>query len=63
MAKHFPDAKEVVVVVEESDGELFEGIIKPHQATAPFPIRVVTEPDIMDGHIQQKYSKVQCVLQ
>eukprot|EP00752_Nemacystus_decipiens_P010095 g8996.t1 len=58
VAKHFPDAKEVVVVVEESDGELFEGKIKPHQATAPFPIRVVTEPDIMDGHIQQKYSKL-----
>lgn len=61
VAKYFPDAEEVVVVVEESDGELFEEIIKPHQETAPFPIRVVTEPDIMNGHIQQKYSKVRTV--
>ncbi|CBJ32055.1 conserved unknown protein [Ectocarpus siliculosus] len=62
VARYFPDAKEVVVVVEESDGELFEEIIKPHQNTAPFPIRVVTEPDIMDGHIQQKYSKLRADL-
>ncbi|CBJ32752.1 hypothetical protein Esi_0364_0009 [Ectocarpus siliculosus] len=58
VSRYFPDAKEIVVVVEESDGKLFEEIIKPHQKTAPFAIRVVTEPNIMDGHIQQKYSKV-----
>lgn len=56
--KYIPDALEMVVVVEEVDRDIFEEIIAPHRKSAPFPIRVVTEPTIMDGHIQQKYSKV-----
>lgn len=55
--EHFPDAYELVVVVEEVDGDLFERIISPYHASSPYPLRVVTEPSIMDGHIQQKYSK------
>ncbi|CAM9769234.1 unnamed protein product [Ectocarpus sp. 6 AP-2014] len=62
VSRYFPDAKEIVVVVEESDGKLFEKIIKPHQKAAPFAIRLVTEPNIMDGHIQQKYSKLRADL-
>lgn len=54
----FPDALEVVVVVEERDEELFESIVSRHRALAPFPLRIVVEPSLMDGHIQQKYSKV-----
>lgn len=60
--KHFPSAREVVVVVEERDGDLFEGIVDPHRASSPFPIRVVTEPSLMDGDIQQKYSKVSSIV-
>ena len=55
---HFPDAYEVVVVVNEEDGALFEDILERHRDSAPFPLRLVTEPSLMDGHIQQKYSKV-----
>lgn len=56
--KHIPDALEMVTVVEEHDKELFEELLDPHRASAPFPILVETEPTIMNGHIQQKYSKV-----
>lgn len=56
--KHIPYALELVVVVEEVDKDLFEQLLVPHHESATFPLRVVTEPSIMDGHIQQKYSKV-----
>lgn len=56
--EHIPDALEIVVVVEEVDRELFEQLLVPHHESAPFPLRVVTEPSIMDGNIQQKFSKV-----
>ena len=56
--KYIPYALEMVVVVEEVDKELFEQLLAPHRELATFPIRVMTEPSIMDGHIQQKYSKV-----
>ncbi|CAM9423519.1 unnamed protein product, partial [Hapterophycus canaliculatus] len=56
--EHFSSALEVVVVVLETEVELFEGIVSPFSASAPFPIRVVGEPDLMDGHVQQKYSKL-----
>lgn len=59
--KYFPSAREVVVVVEERDRDIFEGIVAPQRASSPFPIRVVTEPSLMDGHIQQKYSKVSSI--
>lgn len=55
---HVSCAMEVVVVVVEADVALFEAIVNPFRSTAPFPIHVVGEPDLMDGHIQQKYSKV-----
>lgn len=55
--KHFPDAYELIVVVEEVDADLFELLISPYQDSSPYPLRVVTEPTIMEGHIQQKYSK------
>ncbi|CAM9264062.1 unnamed protein product [Choristocarpus tenellus] len=54
----FPSAREVVVVIEERDEDLFKGILKPHIVNAPFPIRIVTEETLMDGHIQQQYSKM-----
>lgn len=54
---HFPSAVEVVVVVLETDLALFESIVGPFRASAPFPLRVVGVPDLMDGHIQQ-HSKV-----
>jgi len=56
--KHFPHALEIVVVVEEVDGDLFEKLVAPYRESAPFPLRVVTEPSLMNGRIQQKYSKV-----
>lgn len=56
--EHFPSAFEVVVVVVDADVALFEGIVNPFRATAPFPIRVVGEPELMDGTVQQTYSKV-----
>lgn len=56
--EHFPSAHEVVVVVIKEDGALFEDIMDGYRASAPFPLRLVTEPDLMDGHVQQKYSKV-----
>lgn len=55
---HIPSAHEVVVVVIEEDEALFENIMDRFRASAPFPLRLVVEPDLMDGHIQQKYSKV-----
>lgn len=56
--KHIPDALEIVIVVEEEDKVPFEKLLAPHRESAPFPLRLVTETSIMDGHIQQKYSKV-----
>lgn len=56
--EHFQSAHELVVVVIEEDGPLFEDILDVYRASAPFPLRLVTEPDMMDGHVQQKYSKV-----
>lgn len=55
---YFPSALEVVVVVVESDKALFESIVEPFRAKGPLPIHVVAEPELMDGHVQQKYSKV-----
>ncbi|CAM9820997.1 unnamed protein product [Ectocarpus fasciculatus] len=59
---HVSCAIEVVVVVLEADVALFEAIVYPFRSTAPFPIHVVGEPDLMDGHIQQKYSKLRADL-
>lgn len=56
--EHFSSAHEVVVVVIEEDEALFQSILDGYRASAPFPLRLVAEPDLMDGHIQQKYSKV-----
>lgn len=56
--EYFPSAVEVVVVVLETDVALFEDIVAPFRASAPFPLRIVGEPDLMDGNVQQKYSKV-----
>ena len=53
-----PEALEIVVVVEEVDKDLAEEMLVFHRKSAPFPLRVVAEPSLMDGHIQQKYSKV-----
>ncbi|CAN0197979.1 unnamed protein product, partial [Ectocarpus fasciculatus] len=58
----FPSAMEVVVVVVESDKALFESIVEPFRAIGPLPIHVVAEPDLMDGHVQQKYSKMRADL-
>lgn len=60
--KHFPKAYEVVVVVEERDRELFRELIDPYVDSSPFPIRLRAEPSLMDGNIQQKYSKVSAYL-
>ncbi|CAB1112782.1 unnamed protein product [Ectocarpus sp. CCAP 1310/34] len=60
--EHFPSAFEVVVVVVDADVALFEGIVNPFRATAPFPIRVVGEPELMDGMVQQTYSKLRADL-
>ena len=59
--KHIPHAYEAVIVVVEADKELFEEVIEPHRDAAPFPIRIVTEPALLDGPVQQKYSKVRFV--
>lgn len=56
--KYIPHALEIVVVVEEVERDLFEQLVAPYRESAPFPLRVVTEPSIMNRHIQQKYSKV-----
>ena len=56
--KHFPNALEVVVVVVEEDEVLFQDIIDVYRSSASFPLRLVTEPDLMTGRVQQKYSKV-----
>eukprot|EP00903_Cladosiphon_okamuranus_P015304 g14138.t1 len=59
---HFPSAHEVVVVVIEEDEELFENIVDGFRDSAPFPLRLIVEPDLMDGNIQQKYSKLRADL-
>lgn len=56
--EHFSSAHEVVTVVIEEDKALFEKILDGYRTSAPFPLRLVAEPDLMDGHVQQKYSKV-----
>lgn len=56
--EHFPDAYELVVIVEEVDGDLFERLFSPYHDSSPYRLRVVTEPSIMDDNIQEKYSKV-----
>lgn len=56
--EHFPDAYELVVIVDEADGDMFELLLSPYVDSSPYRLRVVTEASIMDGHIQQKYSKV-----
>lgn len=56
--EHFPSAHEVVTVVLKEDKALFEKILDGYRTSAPFPLRLVTERDLMDGHVQQKYSKV-----
>eukprot|EP00903_Cladosiphon_okamuranus_P008190 g7887.t1 len=60
--EHFPSAHEVVVVVVEDDEALFKQILDEHRASAPFPLHLVTEPDMMDDHVQQKYSKLRADL-
>ncbi|CAM9442866.1 unnamed protein product [Ectocarpus sp. 4 AP-2014] len=59
---HVSCAVEVVVVVVEADIALFEAIVDQFRSTAPFPIHVVGEPELMNGHIQQKYSKLRADL-
>eukprot|EP00903_Cladosiphon_okamuranus_P017929 g16497.t1 len=59
---HFPSALEVVVVVVEEDEALFGDTMDKYRSSAPFPLRLVTEPDLMDGHAQQKYSKLRADL-
>lgn len=56
--QHFPSAHEVVAVVVDEDEALFEGIMDKHRASAPFPLRVVTESAQMDDHLQHEYFKV-----
>ncbi|CAM9111525.1 unnamed protein product [Hapterophycus canaliculatus] len=56
--ERFSSALEIVVVVLEAEVELFEGIVNPFRASAKFPLRIIGEPDLMDGHVQQKYSKL-----
>lgn len=56
--KHFSSAHELVAVVPEDDEATFQDIMDRHRASAPFPLRLITEPDLMDGCVQQKYSKV-----
>ncbi|CAM9281830.1 unnamed protein product, partial [Ectocarpus fasciculatus] len=60
--EHVPSAFEVVVVVVGADVEIFESIVKPFRNVAPFPVRVVGEPELMDGKLQQKYSKLRADL-
>lgn len=45
---HIPNALKMVVVVEERDKDLFDGLLDHHRESAT----------IMNRHIQQKYSKV-----
>ncbi|CAM9997646.1 unnamed protein product, partial [Ectocarpus sp. 8 AP-2014] len=56
--EHVSGAFEVVVVVVEADVALFESIVQPLRTAVPFPIRVIGEPELMDGNVQQAYSKV-----
>ncbi|CAN0188924.1 unnamed protein product, partial [Ectocarpus sp. 13 AM-2016] len=60
--EHISSAFEVVVVVVEADVGLFESIVQPFRIAAPFPIRVIGEPELMDGRLQQKYSKLRADL-
>ncbi|CAB1112818.1 unnamed protein product [Ectocarpus sp. CCAP 1310/34] len=60
--EHVSSAFEVVVVVVEADVGLFESIVQPFRIVAPFPIRVIGEPELMDGKLQQKYSKLRADL-
>ncbi|CAM9477738.1 unnamed protein product [Ectocarpus sp. 8 AP-2014] len=60
--EHFSSAFEVVVLVIDADVALFEGIVNPFRATSPFPLRVVGEPELMDGTVQQTYSKLRADL-
>lgn len=56
--KNIPEALEIVVVVEEIDKDIFDEVLASHRESSPFPLRLVTEPSLMNGHIQQKYSKM-----
>lgn len=56
--EHFPSAHELVAVVLDEDEALFQDIMDRHRASAPFPLRLVTEPAQMDAHLQHKFSKV-----
>lgn len=56
--ERFPSAHEVVVVVLEEDATVFKRILDGHRTSAPFPLHLVSEKNLMDGHVQQKYSKV-----
>ena len=56
--EHFPSAHEVVAVVPEEDEARFVDIMGRHRASAPFPLRLVTEPSLMDDAFQQEYSQV-----
>lgn len=58
--RHFPSAREVVVVVFDNEEAAFKEIAERYGPSAPFPILVVAEPKVMDGSIQQKHSKVSC---
>ncbi|CAN0000310.1 unnamed protein product [Ectocarpus sp. 6 AP-2014] len=60
--EHVSSAFEVVVVVVEADVGFFESIVQPFRIAAPFPIRVIGEPELMDGKLQQKYSKLRADL-
>lgn len=58
--EHFPAALEVVVVVTESDISLLEGIANPYRASATFPLRVLGEPELMNGGVQKMFFEVRC---
>lgn len=56
--KHFTDAHEVVVVAAQDDEALVDAVLEKYRGNSPFPLRVITEPALMDDNVQQKYSKV-----
>ncbi|CBJ30864.1 hypothetical protein Esi_0218_0031 [Ectocarpus siliculosus] len=60
--EHLSGAFEVVVVVVEADVALFESIVQPLRTAVTFPIRVIGEPELMDGNVQQAYSKLRADL-
>ncbi|CAB1106307.1 unnamed protein product [Ectocarpus sp. CCAP 1310/34] len=60
--EHLSGAFEVVVVVVEADVAIFENIVRPLRTAVPFPIRVIGEPELMDGNVQQAYSKLRADL-